>query len=123
MRDDARTRRDQSDHGLRPRPSGRQYLPEAASAWLVTAGWFLLVGGIGTLVLCWSRSRGWGESHRLGLAGGALLPYVWLSFQQATFLDVSRSTARFGNSVFGLGAIALLVVACKSVTRQAARAA
>ena len=102
---------------------GRQCLPEAASAWLVAAGWFLLVGGIGTLVLRWSRRRGWGESHRLALAGGALLTYVWLGFQQATFLDVSRSTAMLGNIVFGLGAIALLVVAWTSVVRQAARTA
>jgi hypothetical protein len=36
-------------------------------------------------------------------------------------LDVSRSTALLGNIVFGLGAIALLVVAWRSVARQAAR--
>jgi hypothetical protein len=46
---------------------GRQYLPEAVSAWLVAAGWFLLVGGPGALVLRWSRSRDWGEPHRLPL--------------------------------------------------------
>jgi hypothetical protein len=102
---------------------GRQYLPEAVSAWLVVAGWFLLVGGLGALVLRWSRSCEWGERHRLALAGGALLTYVWLGFQQATFLDVARSTALLGDIVFGLGAIALLVVAWRSVARQTARTA
>jgi hypothetical protein len=98
----------------------RQYLPEAVSAWLVAAGWFLLVGGVGALVLRWSRRRDWGEQHRLALAGGALLTYVWLGFQQSTFLDVSRSIALLGNVVFGAGAIGLLVLAWKAVARQAA---
>jgi hypothetical protein len=97
----------------------RQYLPESVPVWLVAAGWFALVAVVGTLVLRWSRSRGWGDPHRLALAGGALLTYVWLGFQQATYLDVSRATALLGNIVFGIGAVVLLILA---VRRQRAYA-
>ena len=68
--------------------SARTYLPESVPAWLVVAGWFVL-------------------------AGGALLTYVGLGFQQATYLDVSRTTALFGNIVFGLGAVGLLILAAR----------
>jgi hypothetical protein len=81
--------------------------------WLVVAGWFGLVAVVGALVLRWSRSRGWGHLHRLALAGGALLTYVWLGFQQATYLGVSRATALLGNIVFGIGAIVLLMLAAR----------
>jgi hypothetical protein len=91
----------------------RQYQPESVSVWLVVAGWFVLVAFVGALVLRWSRGCGWGEPHRLALAGGALLTYVWLGFQQATYLDVSRAAALLGNIVFSIGAIVLLLLAAR----------
>jgi hypothetical protein len=97
----------------------RQYLPEFVPVWLVAAGWFALVAVVGALVLRWSRSRGWGDPHRLALAGGALLTYVWLGFQQATYLDVSRTTALLGNIVFGIGAVLLLMLAARRQSRYA----
>ncbi|MET0496611.1 MAG: hypothetical protein ABW000_26095 [Actinoplanes sp.] len=93
--------------------TARQYPPESVPAWLVVAGWFVLVAVVGALVLRWSRSRGWGDQQRLALAGGALLTYVGLGFQQAMYLDVSRATALFGKAVFGLGAVGLLILAAR----------
>ncbi|GAA3950082.1 hypothetical protein [Actinoplanes auranticolor] len=99
----------------------RQYLPESVSAWLVATGWFVLVAFAGALVLRWSRSRGWGGQHRLALAGGALLTYAWLGFQQARYLDVSRTTALIGNAVFGIGAVGLLILAARRQRSEGAQ--
>ena len=96
----------------------RQFVPESLSPWLLVAGWFVLVGLLGALVLRWSRSRGWGDQHRLALAGGALLTYVWLGLQQARYLEVSSATALLGNVVFGAGAIVLLTFAYRAVAAE-----
>jgi hypothetical protein len=64
------------------------------SAWwgpavLVTAGWYesvgvavwVLVATVGVVMVSrWSPQTGWDDQHRLALAGGALLTYVWASF-------------------------------------------
>ena len=96
----------------------RQFIPEAVSPWLPVIGWFVLVGCAGALVLRWSLSRGWDDRHRLALAGGAMLTYVWLGFKQATYLDVSAGTALLGNIVFGTGAIVLLILAARAVAAE-----
>jgi hypothetical protein len=88
----------------------------AVSAWAIVVAWFVVVVTVVTFVLRWSRSRGWGASHRVALAGGFLLTYVWVGFQQATYLDVPRSTALLGNAVFGLGALILLFAAMRAVS-------
>ncbi len=90
---------------------GNKLLLGSVSAWWAVTGWFVIVGLVAPLLLRWSRRRGWGGRHRLALAGGALLTYVWLGFDQSRYLDVSRDIAVLGNVVFGLGAIALLAVA------------
>ena len=95
----------------------RQFLPESVPAWLVAAGWTGLVAAAGALVLRWSRSRGWDDRHRLALAGGALLTYVWVGVVQASYLDVSRAEARLGNVVLGTGAVVLLILAARRTGR------
>jgi hypothetical protein len=68
-------------------------------------------------VLCsrWSRSHRWGAAHRLALAGGALLTYVWLGVLNAQGSHVPPATAVSGNIVFGTGAIALLILAARRI--------
>lgn len=93
-------------------------LPERVSDWVPVTGWFVLAGGFVALCARWSRGDGWGAAHRLALAGGALLTYVWVGFSQAHDMDVPLATAMLGNVVFGTGAIALL---CAAALRERRR--
>jgi hypothetical protein len=97
---------------------GRDFLPESLSPWVIVGAWFVLVTAAMTLFTRWSRSRGWGAAHRLALAGGALLTYVWVGFEQGQYLDVSRTTSLLGNIVFGAGALILLAAAARTLPRQ-----
>jgi hypothetical protein len=94
---------------------GDTLLPDGISDWVQAAAWFVLVGVLVVLSARWSRSRGWGAAQRLALAGGALLTYVWVGFQQAAALEVPQTTALLGNFIFGASAIALLAAAARAV--------
>lgn len=85
--------------------------------WVSAAAWFVLVGVLVTLCGRWSRSRGWGASHRLALAGGALLTYVWVGFTHAHDMDAPYATSLVGNVIFGAGALALLMAAARRQER------
>ncbi|MGH3379648.1 MAG: hypothetical protein ACRDP6_33435 [Actinoallomurus sp.] len=93
-------------------------LPEHISDWVPVTGWFVLAGGFAALCVRWSRSRDWGPAHRLALAGGALLTYVWLGFSQARDMDAPYATAMLGNVIFGLSALALLTTATRALNRR-----
>jgi hypothetical protein len=97
-------------------------LPDGISDWVQAGAWFVLAAVVVAVCARWSRSRGWGAEHRLALAGGALLTYVWVGFQQAADLDVPQTTALIGNFVFGAGAIVLLVGAASRLYRGGSRA-
>lgn len=86
--------------------------------WALVGWWFVLVGVTVALFGHWSRRRGWDARHRLAVAGGALLTYVWAGFLQGRYLDVSPTVAVLGNLVFGLAGVALLAAAARSVMRQ-----
>lgn len=79
--------------------------------WLGVALMVVLIAVMATVVARWSRREGWGDVHRLALAGGALLAYAWLGFVVTPFDDVSATVNLAGNVVFALGAVILLVVA------------
>lgn len=100
----------------------RDFLPGVVPQWTAAAGWFVLAGASAVVWARWSRRPGWGAAHRLALAGGALLTYVWVGVTQAPYLHVSRVTALTGNLVFGLGAVALLALAARSVRGREALA-
>jgi hypothetical protein len=86
------------------------------SEWLTAGWWFVPVGASVMLCVRWSQRTGWGAAHRLALAGGALLTYVWAGFTQARELDdVSSSVAVLGNVVFGASALLLLVAAMNAL--------
>jgi hypothetical protein len=82
--------------------------------WIGVAGWFVLVGVTAALVRYWSRQPGWTDLHRLALAGGALLTYVWVGFEHSRYLTASTSVAITGNVIFGAGAILLLIKAVRA---------
>jgi hypothetical protein len=92
----------------------RDRLPEGLSVWWPVAAWFVVLAGAVALCARWSRSRGWGASHRLAPAGGALLTYVWVGFTHAKEMGVSVPVALTGNAVFGAAAILLLVLAASA---------
>jgi hypothetical protein len=91
----------------------RDQLPEGLSVWWPVAGWFVVLAGSVALCVRWSRSRGWGASHRLALAGGALLTYVWVGFTHAKEMGVPMPIALTGNVVFGTAAVLLLAAAVR----------
>lgn len=56
------------------------------------------------IVYRWSRRIGWGDMHRIAIAGGAILTYAWLGLFSGSF-------------IFACGAIILLVVAVKKLRK------
>lgn len=99
---------------------GGQALPAGMSPWIAVAAWFGLVGVAMTLCVRWSRRHGWGAAHRLALAAGALLTYVWVGFTQVLSLGVSFATGLIGSTVLGIGALLLLVAAARALHRHRA---
>jgi hypothetical protein len=77
----------------------------------------LAVAGL-VVVVRWSRMRGWGEAHRLALAGGALLTYAWSGFPQEPVLPVDPFIDLVGNALFALGAVAVLAIAIRRVSAR-----
>ncbi|MCJ7842215.1 hypothetical protein MUB24_15175 [Lederbergia sp. NSJ-179] len=72
------------------------------------------------IIICtrWSRSEGWGESHLVALAGGALLTYAWNGFLQYPVIGAKGTVDLIGNGVFALIAIILLFLALYRVRRS-----
>lgn len=80
------------------------YATGTVALWAATA-WRLIT---------WARRTGWSERHRLGVAAGFLLTYVWHGFVQHP--SVGQPTAAVdlaGDVIFGLGALALLALAAR----------
>ncbi|GAA4219337.1 hypothetical protein FHR32_000365 [Streptosporangium album] len=86
-------------------------------SWPGTALGVALIALMTTVVARWSRRAGWAASHRLALAGGALLTYVWAGFLLLS-LENSASTANLiGQAILALGAVVLLAVAARRTRR------
>ena len=68
----------------------------------------------------WSSRPGWGPSHRLALAGGALLTYAWHAFPQPPMLGSAGTIDLIGNTVFATLAVLLLAMAARVVRRTEA---
>ncbi|MCC6453658.1 MAG: hypothetical protein IT328_01820 [Caldilineaceae bacterium] len=90
---------------------------EPVPAILTVAGMLgLLIAG-SLLVWNWSRRVGWSERHRLAVASGLLLVYVWYAFVQVPSVgDTTPFVDTIGNVVFGIGALILLFVAWRRVS-------
>jgi hypothetical protein len=82
-----------------------------AIPWLVVGAGLLLAGSAVALATRWSHRRDWGAAHRLALAGGALLTYVWLGFTQGQAMSVPHTTAAIGSIILGAAAVILLGLA------------
>jgi hypothetical protein len=95
----------------------RQSLP--VPRWVTVGAACALFAVAAVLCARWSRSRRWGPAHRLAVAGGALLTYVWLGFINAQGLPIPRATALSGSVVLGTGAIVLLIMAARQIRQSA----
>jgi hypothetical protein len=93
------------------------YLPP----WIAVACWIVLVAAAVSWMMLASRRQDWGAAHRLALAGGALLTYVWIGFPQVPSFGSRGIIDLIGNAIFGAGALILLAAAMRSVrgTREA----
>ncbi|WP_214321783.1 hypothetical protein [Nonomuraea sediminis] len=98
---------------------GREFLPEEISQWLVSGAVLGLTLVFVALFARWSRSRGWGAGHRLAVAGGALLTYVWEGFVHAQETGASLPAALMGTVLLGGGAVILLWAAARGVRSAA----
>ena len=85
--------------------------------WLVVGAGCALFAAGAALCARWSRSCSWRAAHRLALAGGALLTYVWLGVLNARALPVPPAAAVSGNVIFGTGAIVMLLLAARRAGR------
>ncbi len=94
---------------------GARYL---LADWPIVAAYLLIFGLVTVLVVRWSGRIGWGPSHRLALAGGALLTYAWHSFPEKPVIGSSGSIDLVGNAVFSLCAVVLLAAASRAVGRE-----
>jgi hypothetical protein len=82
--------------------------PRDIQSWFTVAGWLLLFVVFGIVLVRWSRARGWDGTHRLAVAGGALLTYAWVSFPMRPVLGATGTLDLIGNTVFALAAVGLL---------------
>jgi hypothetical protein len=94
-------------------------LGEVIPASLNIAGMIGLIAAGSLLFWNWSKRPGWSEEHRLAVAAGLLLTYVWYGFVQvpSTF-DTSPLIDTVGNVIFAVGALILLVIARKRVDQE-----
>ena len=99
--------------------------PGSAADWGVVGLYLGLFAVTIALVLRWSRASsdepgmGWGDRHRLALAGGALLTYVWYGWPGQPVIGARGQVDLVGNAVFSIGAVVLLAAAAARVRRPA----
>ncbi|MEU6389214.1 hypothetical protein [Streptomyces sp. NPDC046939] len=86
----------------------RDLLPERFPGWLLCVAWFVLVGVCAAGYAHWARGRHWSPLHRLALAGGALLTYVWAGFVHGLSMGTPLPVAGAGSVLLGAGAVWLL---------------
>jgi hypothetical protein len=85
--------------------------------WPIVFAYLLLYGFAAVVIVRWSGRAEWGAAHRLALAAGTLLTYAWHSFPEKPVLGSTGTTDLVGNAVFSIGALILLVAACRCVRR------
>jgi hypothetical protein len=86
-------------------------------SWLGVAIGFGLMIGTAIFVTQWSKRKTWGVSHRLALAGGALLTYAWVGFVAVPMVGDQGMMKWVGNIILTLFAIGLLIVAVRTVQK------
>jgi hypothetical protein len=91
------------------------------SEWAGVAVWCLIVAVGIPMISRWSRQRDWGDRHRLALAAGATVTYVWMAFPVAPEGGGSPTIDLIGNAAFGTAAVAVVLMASRVAARQTTR--
>jgi hypothetical protein len=89
--------------------------------WTGVAVGVVVVTATAALVARWSRHRGWGASHRLAVAGAALLYQAATGFILTQLYGREGAIHVIGNAVFAVGAVALLLTAIRTTLRAGGR--
>jgi hypothetical protein len=87
--------------------------------WVGVAAFVVAVAAAAVAVPVWSRRTGWGAAHRLALAGGALLTYVWHGFLTEPVTGGGPVLTPVSHAVFGLVALGLLAVELRALRAPA----
>jgi hypothetical protein len=121
------------DLDTRVKPTGREIKPwiVGAGAFAVSSGFVArpesavgLVIGPALLLAAWwfvrrmSRASWWSARHQAALVSGAMLTYAWTGFVVTYLLWPDDRIAWFGNGLFALMAVALIVWMAKRVARD-----
>ncbi|RJQ66850.1 DUF998 domain-containing protein [Pseudonocardiaceae bacterium YIM PH 21723] len=94
------------------------FWPARLSQWVSVAAWCVVTAVLLALVARWSRCSGWGAAHRLGLAAGALLTYLWIAFPHRPGGVVETAFDPIdlvGNTVSAIFGVVLIVLAARVV--------
>lgn len=97
------------------------FLFGSSESWTGVASGAVVAAAMAILVARWSRRPGWGDAHRLALAGGALLHHAAMGFYLTQLYGREGAIHVIGNTIFALAAVILLLVAVRSVRRGGAR--
>ncbi|GAA3226458.1 hypothetical protein [Nonomuraea helvata] len=92
-----------------------QTVIDGLPVWVTIVSLVVAEAGMGWLALTWSAREGWDGRHRMALAGGALLTYAWHAFLSHPVVPSSAVLDLVSHVVFGLAALALLLVAVQRV--------
>ena len=82
-------------------------------AWRAVAIYLALFIAVAIFVWFASHREGWGNLHRLALAGGAALAYAWHAFLQNPAVGDSNRVVRIGNGVFAAALLLFLFIAAR----------
>lgn len=110
---------------LRPRTVGIAAFTASSLFFLKSDSWpgvafgLLVLAVMAGLVFRWCRREGWGASHHIALAGGALLTYAWGGFLLTMLLGRTEPIHLIGNAIFACGAIVLLIAAVRKARVRA----
>jgi hypothetical protein len=92
--------------------------PGTAVDWVFVGLYLALYAVTIALAMRWSARSAWDDRHRLALAGGALLTYVWYGWPAQPIVGAAGAIDLVGNAVFSTGALVLLAVAAARVRRH-----
>lgn len=91
-----------------------------SESWMGVVVSMLVAAAVAVVVARLSQRPGWGDAHRLALAGGALLHHAVIGFYLTQLYGREGPVHVIGNAVFALAAVTLLLFAVRSVRHRAA---